>query len=100
MKLNEKFYVYTKCGLRLVDGKKINDDYAVTRGLPNGYTITHIKSGMSILKSPHRTIKEAFDNLESDLENTKQQLPDFNERIENGIRKFNMLMESKTFVEY
>lgn len=100
MRLNEKFYTRTPHGLVQCDGKRINEDYAVIHGIPNNkkiYYVIHIKSGLSITMSGYKTIKEAVNNFESDLEYILGKIREHggnpNEKIHKGINEFNDLME-------
>lgn len=97
MVLNEKYLVFTGDGAKEVKGKRINDDYAVTKSINDegmkrktGYFITHIKSGLSISKHSYNTIKDALNGFSSDLLEAHS-LPDFNERIAVGVRQFEEL---------
>lgn len=96
MVLNEIYLVFTGDGAKEVKGKRINDDYAVTRYIDDGikrktgYCITHIKSGLSISKRPYKTIKDALNGFSLDLLEAHR-LPDFDERIAVGVRQFEEL---------
>ena len=49
MRLTERYYMMTPCGLVEVKGKKYNDDYAITYNHHRKvYNITHIKSGLCL----------------------------------------------------
>ena len=108
MRLNEKYYTRTIHGLAECDGKRINDDYAVIRpwltevkgqvAKRNRYYVIHIKSGLAIYRGYYNTIKDAVNNFESDLNETKERIGNvFDAQLQEAALRFNKMMERKEF---
>lgn len=108
MRLNEKYYTRTIHGLAECDGKRINDDYAVIRpwftevkgqvAKRNRYYVIHIKSGLAIYRGYYNTIKDAVNNFESDLNETKEGIGNvFDAQLQESVLRFNKMMERKEF---
>lgn len=108
MRLNEKYYTRTIHGLAECDGKRINDDYAVIRPWftenkgeikkRNRYYVIHVKSGLAIYQGYYGTIKDAVNNFESDLNETKERIGDvFDTQLQEATLRFNKMMERKEF---
>lgn len=67
MKLTEKFYMMTECGLVEVAGKRINDSYAITRNhKQNTYAITHINTGLCV-SSGYSKIKDCMEKVDAEI---------------------------------
>lgn len=77
MKLNEQYYimVYTR-GLELVNGKRIDNDYAITKTSYGAYNVTHISTGCGIKIGGYARLKDCVAEADKQIEIAKKYLKD------------------------
>lgn len=98
IKLTERYYIMTSCGLIECDGKKIDDDFAITKNWKdNTYNITHIPSGLGLASKSYRKLKECMEDSEKLINNGRIYIENNMRKIQGCIETFNNLLERKVF---
>lgn len=85
MRLTEKYYIAVPCGLVEVKGKEYKDGFAITYNhIKKVYNITHITSGMGLVKDGFKRLKDCMENADEWIEKGKsflKQNPEQEKRI-------------------
>lgn len=69
MRLTEKYYMATPCGLVEVKGKEYRDGFAITYNhIKKIYNITHIESGTSLVKEGFKKLQDCLESADKWIE--------------------------------
>lgn len=98
MKLNEEYNIVTECGLVTCDGKRYDDNFAITHNWKdNTFNITHIASGMGIAPIGYSTLKDCLEHVEIDVNRGSVFLERNPEQKQRMIERYNQLVERNVF---
>ena len=95
MRLTEKYYMATPCGLVEVKGKEYRDGFAITYNhIKKIYNITHIESGTALVKEGFKKLKDCLASADEWIEKGKLYLEHNPKHLERIIKSYKYCMKN------
>ena len=94
MRLTEKYYMATPCGLVEVKGKEYKDEFAITYNhIKKIYNITHIKSGTALVKEGFKKLNDCLANADEWIEKGKSYMVANPKYLKKIIKSYNQYIK-------
>ena len=95
IKLTERFYILKCDGLKEVKGKKIKENYAITKdNINNVFTITHIPTGTSLSTCGYKKMKDCIADFDYLVEKAEECIEKNPQRMEQYLELYKYCMEN------